>query len=74
MEPLPACGEWIHRQFWRLSKRRSFTQYGAAMPISYLEIETLEKLNRIPFTQFDVEAIERMDAAYLSALHTTKRG
>lgn len=73
-QPLPACAEWIHSQFWRLSRRRSFTQYGAAQPISYAEIETLERLNRMPFTQFDIEAIERMDAAYLSALNTTKRG
>jgi hypothetical protein len=74
MEPLPPSAEWIHKQFWRLSRRRNFTQYGAAQPISYAEIEVLERLNRMPFTQFDVEALERMDAAYLSALNKTKRG
>jgi hypothetical protein len=39
-----------------------------------MEIETLERLNRIRFTAFDLEAIEQMDAAYLAAANKTKRG
>jgi hypothetical protein len=77
LEPIdiPECVEWIHTQFWRLNRRREISQMGGApMPLSFMQIETLERLNRIPFTRFDIDAIEQMDAAYLSAVATTKRG
>lgn len=66
-DPLPICAGWVYDQFWRLSRRRGMTAHGALLPISYVEIETLERLNRIEFTQFDLHALEEMDAAYMSA-------
>jgi hypothetical protein len=77
LEPIaiPACANWVHVQFWRLSRRRAYSQMGGCpMPLTYMEIETLERLNRIRFTAFDLEAIEQMDAAYLAAANKTKRG
>jgi hypothetical protein len=74
MEPLPASAEWLHRQFWRLSRRRSFTQHGAPLPITYAEISALQSVNSIPFTQFDLDALDQMDTAYVGALNKTKGG
>lgn len=73
--PVPECAEWIHHQFWRLNRRRGYTQMGGApMPLTFMEIETLERLNRIPFTRFDMEALEQMDAAYLSTASKVREG
>lgn len=73
--PIPACAAWVYEQFCRLSRRRTrLTDHGAPMPLTYAEIETLERLNRIPFTQFDLAAIEAMDVAYLKAASTRTSG
>jgi hypothetical protein len=69
-DPLPVCAGWVYDQFWRLSRRRGMTAHGAPLPLSFVEIETLERLNRIAFTQFDLHALEEMDAAYISATQT----
>lgn len=77
LEPvrIPACATWVHEQFCRLSRRRArMTEHGAPMPLTYAEIETLERLNRIQFTQFDLVAIEAMDVAFLKAASTRTRG
>jgi hypothetical protein len=72
---IPECAVWIHAQFWRLSRRRMHSPMtGAPMPLTFAEIETLERLNDLKFTRFDIDAIEQMDAAYLNAVAETTRG
>lgn len=72
---VPHAGKWLLELFWKLSDRRDRDgMSGIPKPITYTEIAAYQSITRVRLSQFELLAVEGMDAAYLGAALKTKRG
>jgi hypothetical protein len=78
LEPVevPHAATWIYRTFWKLSDRQRQYAEMSGMPklLSYSDMNDYATIKRVEFSQFEIEALEAMDVAFVSAALRIKRG
>lgn len=64
---IPVIAEDVWDIFWRMNPRRGNNGFGL-MPISYTELEAWARLRNVEFTDWDLDAFDKMDTAFLSSV------